>query len=499
MKRICIVLLVCLLLLACQPTPTEDFVPQKDTVAMLEMAKTTPAPEEDVVGRVQTEGDRYTALPLPSLRERYQIPEAYRYHADLAEGHFVLNVDAKVLVPDVSTIPIVRVERSGFDPAFIRTLFQNLCGDAEFYYLDRTYTKTQIVERIKYLSENISDEQAYSREHGAESLADVKAEIERLKASYADAPDSVEPVRCYGEQQTVAHNYVTNGANGPVSHESTSLGIEAYTKAMDRWFVLLNTDPDSPLGSRKDAYLIYGKSKSRPDEIRCFPVPDTYQNDSYTPQQAKADVEAFLKQNGMDDFAVWSVLYAPDQVKEQPDDPMYWVKCVRTVNGVNTSFIRGQTWDSTDIWGPMWEYEMLLFWMDRDGIAGMDWHAPVKVCDTVVENANLLPFDKIMEIYLKMVNTKFAAAMNITEPDLKYGATTQNQYDIDRIELTLQRIQEPNEWDSALLVPVWNFYGVNTRTEVEDYIETTESTYPYEPMLSINAIDGTVIDVRKGY
>ena len=104
-----------------------------------------------------------------------------------------------------------------------------------------------------------------------------------------------------------------------------------------------------------------------------------------------------------------------------------------------------------------------------------------------------------MDIYLKMVNTKYASAMNLTNPDLKYGATTQNQYDIDRIELTLQRIQEPNVWDSALLVPAWNFYGVNTRTEVEDYIESNEKTYLHNSMMSINAIDGSIIDQYKGY
>ena len=47
MKRICIVLLVCLLLCACVPTPEKEFVTHKDTDEMLAKAA---EPVEDAVG-----------------------------------------------------------------------------------------------------------------------------------------------------------------------------------------------------------------------------------------------------------------------------------------------------------------------------------------------------------------------------------------------------------------------------------------------------------------
>ncbi len=498
MKRMfCMILLV--LLLACVPTPEEDVVPQKDTVAMLEMAKSTPLPDESTVGVDQTSGEGQP-VSLPSIRERYAIPETYRTSAELAEGHFILNVDAEVLVPDVSAIPIVRIERDCFDPAFIRALFQNLCGDAELYYLNRTYTKSQIADRIKYLSEKISDEQAYIKEYGEEDLAYTKSEIEQLKANYADAPDSVEDVRCYGELCPMADNYLTSDGNKPVSRETTVMGITAYTKTMDRRFIVKNAEPDSPAGKRAfGTYLMYGTNKSYPDRVFYFRVPKSFRNDAYAPEKAEADVNAILNENGLADFAVSMILYAPQQVEEHPDDPVYRVHCVRTVRSVKTAFNTDMTADPEDMFGPAWGYENMSFWMTRDGIVNFEWHAPVKVCDTVVENATLLPFEKIMERYLWIVNTKYAADMNLKNPDLKYGATTKNRYDIDRIELTLQRIQEPNEWDSALLVPVWNFYGVNTRTEVEDYKEYEIVEYCCNSMISINAIDGSIIDPRKGY
>ncbi|MBR3037458.1 MAG: hypothetical protein IKI52_02025, partial [Clostridia bacterium] len=259
-------------------------------------------------------------------------------------------------------------------------------------------------------------------------------------------------------------------------------------------------EPDSPAGKRAfGTYLMYGTNKSYPERVSCFRVPKDFQNDAYAPEQAEADVNAILKENGLDDFAVSMILYAPQQVEEHPDDPVYWVHCVRTVRSVKTAFNTDMTADPENMFGPAWGYENMSFWMTRDGIVNFEWHAPVKVCDTVVENATLLPFEKIMERYLWIVNTKFAADINLKNPDLKYGATTKNRYDIDRIELTLQRIQEPNEWDSALFVPVWNFYGVNTRTEVEDYEEYEIVEYCCNCMISINAIDGSIIDRNKGY
>ena len=47
-----------------------------------------------------------------------------------------------------------------------------------------------------------------------------------------------------------------------------------------------------------------------------------------------------------------------------------------------------------------------------------------------------------------------------------------------------------DSFDTGLIVPVWNFEG----SIVDAYGEETKGT-----VLSINAIDGTVIDYRLGY
>ena len=73
--------------------------------------------------------------------------------------------------------------------------------------------------------------------------------------------------------------------------------------------------------------------------------------------------------------------------------------------------------------------------------------------------------------------------------------------EISRVTLTLQRVMEKNTFDSGLLVPVWNFWGTVTETRVNKKTRATYEDFSDDryPRISINAIDGSVIDPMTGY
>ena len=61
---------------------------------------------------------------------------------------------------------------------------------------------------------------------------------------------------------------------------------------------------------------------------------------------------------------------------------------------------------------------------------------------------------------------------------------------------------ERDSFTTGLVVPVWNFYGATTMTkklsaEGEDIAFVQDMGYI--PLISINAIDGSVIAVQQGY
>ena len=66
------------------------------------------------------------------------------------------------------------------------------------------------------------------------------------------------------------------------------------------------------------------------------------------------------------------------------------------------------------------------------------------------------------------------------------------------VRLELMRIREANSWSSGLLIPAWNFFGVRERTFNADFDNETDRTIEI-PLLSVNAIDGSIIDPYKGY
>jgi hypothetical protein len=71
---------------------------------------------------------------------------------------------------------------------------------------------------------------------------------------------------------------------------------------------------------------------------------------------------------------------------------------------------------------------------------------------------------------------------------------------VTEARLGLMRVIEQNNTKQGLLIPVWDFFGSTTQTVVQDgkeYVDTYKSAT--RSLLTINAIDGAVIDRQQGY
>jgi len=139
--------------------------------------------------------------------------------------------------------------------------------------------------------------------------------------------------------------------------------------------------------------------------------------------------------------------------------------------------------------GKEWTYEMLSIAVDDKGIADLYWEAPLVVTDIITEDAAIRPWSEIENIFEKMIviQNEYAASSN----------TYSTVIDITRVSLTLRRIMERDSYTKGLLVPVWNFFG--TETSQNDGDDPRVQEYDHLPLLTINAIDGSVIDIEKGY
>ena len=147
------------------------------------------------------------------------------------------------------------------------------------------------------------------------------------------------------------------------------------------------------------------------------------------------------------------------------------------------------------IWdGQTWFYESCNFIVSDDGIETFSWRSPNTYTEVVTADTAMLPFDRIDEIFRKMILVRYEsnAAGNATGKLFSYH--------VDRVSLDLQRVLEQGSQDTGLLIPVWNFYGSFEfqYTNGDHYGSEIEQGFR-KPLLSINAIDGSIIDLREGY
>ena len=139
-----------------------------------------------------------------------------------------------------------------------------------------------------------------------------------------------------------------------------------------------------------------------------------------------------------------------------------------------------------------WPLESIEFHINDDGIVGFDYNAPLEVIETVVDGAGMKSFEEVRSTFETM------AAIQNADPNLEYyqkngGEPTPVTIEVDRVVLGYARISEADSFDTGLLVPVWDFRG--TVTLNTDY----NSWSNYCSILTINAIDGSIIDRSLGY
>lgn len=131
----------------------------------------------------------------------------------------------------------------------------------------------------------------------------------------------------------------------------------------------------------------------------------------------------------------------------------------------------------------------MSFVLDDEGFIDVLWSAPLEVLNTEVEDSNLLSFSEVRAIFEKIIFIS-------TESNIPEGYNL--VCNVTKVRLELMRVIKQNSNLEGFLIPVWNFYGINiTYDENGDPPEHTK--YMESILLSVNAIDGSIIDGSKGY
>ena len=480
MKRLFAVFLIAMLLMVagCQKTPEEPIVVQKDTDRLIERVEASETEKSNL-----------------SLRDRYGIPERFEISLEGVTGNMSVTAETEIDVPEGNVLPMYRVMLTNFSQETVSKLFDALCGDYEMMETPQEMTKKEIAEEIISLKKMINDPEYQEQ---PDVIEEYRERMKNLEQEYAKAPDTSEMVPCDGAIKTfVIDDYIT------LKSAFESEGVRAYSRECS--FVVDNGRTDEPITAGNLSFMMEEKAlnfnyaESIADEKV---IPEVAEGKlSITPDDARKLGQDFLDRLGLE-MKVGEIFLMHDEnvvgsdaALQKAEHYAYKLNCERVVNGAACAYTAGATnyesqmteVDEYNAYMPTWRYERMDMLIDDDGIIHFDWDSPLTVGEEISENVELLPYEKIKSIFEKMMLIKYEA--EFYEWNQAVNAV-HLEYKIDRVELCLQRIAEPDSIYTGLLVPAWNFYGGH------EYMQLDDNPVP---LLSINAIDGSIIDTAKGY
>lgn len=441
---------------ACQPTPEKEAVIGKNGLQ---------------------DGILNTAEPTQVGSEH-----SWKYEKEYDSGNRLF-VDAVMVHTDAGQLPVLSVAPKMFeDGEQLKKIVEALYPEAKVYEAG-FLTKSQIQENIilyekelHKLQSGLDDKKEATVEiiggyDPDESLKEqLRASIEQLKIDYQKAPDDSDLKETSFELE--------NKEDG-----SYQANMRAVTKdaTMDIDFVNWETGSsfylESSLWTHENSG-IYDR----------FVTPESLEEDAgFT--EAKERAEKYVRDMGLEYMSLNSV---------SRGEGCYSFYFARTHSSLQETYVyqhSGTTVTGVD-GAPviyLWKPEYLYLEIQNDEAVKVRWENPSEVIRIDNESVATKPWEEIQEIFKKQMDYLMSPSPSgNADPSNSTFFFEKTDVYINRVELGLTKVLMKDSKDDYKLIPTWSFLGYensDSRPVQEGVNIGGEVCY-----LTINAIDGTVID-----
>ena len=447
-------------------------------------------------GAAQTNTPAETSVNQAMLLEKsaqpqesaYTFPEKFTGDWTGQEGKLTIHADAQVVAELGTALPTATVEPREFNQEDVDNLLKVFLKGEPLY--SHVQTKQELQGHLDYI--NSPD---WTSDPGKPSdPASLEARRKELNAWYtaeiAKAP----------EEKPILHGFSDSDDPKWIGGTATVDGI--------KWEVSIRNDID---GGWTAAYIERTDYKYRDYSIQ---LPDASKEESIA--RGNALMQALGLQNFvLTDAQQWSV--------ELPGDNGIWrLYYAPTVNGFpiagarqditqthdGTVYQDYQYWDYAckDSENPdtvSWDLENILLDVGKNGVLRFAWTAPSTKPVVRQAESTLLPFEEIASIANTMLPEVIVGPKEtpLTQLDQYNGFDTRMDVDITKVSLSLMRIRDKGSLQGTI-VPVWDFWGTSDWYDAEPNAygyQEKGMNYDFQPMLTLNAVDGTVVDRQLGY
>ncbi|NLB41180.1 MAG: hypothetical protein GX815_02790 [Clostridiales bacterium] len=173
--------------------------------------------------------------------------------------------------------------------------------------------------------------------------------------------------------------------------------------------------------------------------------------------------------------------------------PQYYAfRYTRHINGIPVSDDYGGESPNSD-----YDYTsglgVITILVDDEGVCYLDYHNPYDMGEVVQVDCELLPFEQILDVFANL------GLLSIQHLE-RNADLLENTMDVYKIQLGYMAVRQPDNVNAYYYVPVWDFYGHRVLFGTGGYAHGKEfGTIWGKSELTINAIDGTIIDRDLGY
>ena len=475
MKKIfALLIIITILLSACQPTPEELVVQNK-------------ADEE------LQEAIAQTATPNPSASSEDNGPaqspqsnEPIAYIEDIssnASNTVTVEINADVINNQPDNIPVAKIAPKEFTEEEVQQMVQAFFGNSQLY--SRDLTKEDYDEWILRKQLELNDEEklkVYAADRNIDDLNEARNQleeaIERLKRERANAADN----RATADYSEL---YSEHGFNLLID---TGKGFLGNVKA-SKDNVLLSAFNDS------NSYYLERSI------IRGMSLDLNSSDKQY--QEAKQRVLSLISK-----IKINSVLGDAYLVNDNKDDPnrQFYVFCFEmkiNETSIDHTLDTGNLLDSgpdAEVYEILRRYERLEIWIENGQFVQLRYLLPMNITEVLNDNVALnIDYNKAIELakqhaYVSYIDT--------------YGNYTEAKLMINKIELIMTRTKEKENGD-YIIVPAWNFSGTLSSKYIDFEQRTLADENGWETvtgngglgdtLITINALDGTIINRAGGY
>lgn len=493
-----------LALTGCAKNPEKSVVREKNMEKMLEAA----------------ENDENSSTYEQLQKEKF---DKYQTQIKDQKRKVTVNVDAKVEIPEAEKLSVYRVSAKKIRQKFLDQVIEALSPGAAYYDGSKKEgrTKAVIAKEIKEWERYLQE----AEENGdSQMVKEYKENIAEAKKEYKKAPEAVRltdypsdkkiqrigPLYEKAPEDTFYKWLYELHGNGDVFY-----GVSDGSDSVFRSLFMQNSENYGNClryesGRNDCAYNIYHadvgddiemlvpkEEGKEPDlkkagmEFEAELKPVTDEPLTISEEDAWEKAEALLNQLELKDYQCYDkgmysqIVGKLDAGEEVKYRDVYRFLCLRKLDGV---FVNNQAgfklmdeWQGSSYVKKMWGSEAVAVAVNDSGIVSFHCLSPISIDETVVKKTRIKSFEEIRDTFEQMV------VIENTPEEKEAGSVVIKVTDV---RLVYTRISEKNSFDTGLVVPVWDFEGTIT----DEYGNEKTGN-----ILSVNAIDGSVINRELGY